>query len=183
MCGRPPRFELGRFELVADFVSRRAAISYGKELLNKDVPLSVEAVVKAYQREAKAIVGRNEDPDRWMAHTTAAGRTPAATHAASRRQARVNIVDCYFEMVLLRQAEAFRSAPSKRTFVDYSRAQFAHDLSSPTGTPLHTRACKSRAHVATKSQADNADKSLWLVEGSGPHDGSYIADVEFDRDQ
>jgi hypothetical protein len=173
--GRPPRFEIGRFEVVANFVSRRAAISYGKELLNKNVPLSVEAVVKAYQTEAKAIAGRNEDPDRWMAqlqeaYTQARGGPNAGE---PRPGARVNIVAVLFELVLLRQARGFRSAPSKRAFVDYSRAQFAHDFAS-----LADRR-RVRAHVATKSQADSSDKSLWLVEGSGPHDGSYIADIEF----
>ena len=31
--GRPPRFEIGRFEIVADFINRIASISYGKTLV------------------------------------------------------------------------------------------------------------------------------------------------------
>ena len=71
------------------------------------MPLSVEAVVKAYQREAKAIAGRNEDGERWIAQLQ-----EAYTQAADARRgraapgARVNIVDCYFELVLLRQPRA-----------------------------------------------------------------------------
>jgi hypothetical protein len=37
-------------------------------------------------------------------------------------------------------------------------------------------------HGATKSQAESADKSIWIVEGDSPHAGRYIADVVFDRD-
>jgi hypothetical protein len=173
--GRPPRFEISRFEIAANFVSRRATISYGKEVLSKTIPLSVEAVVKAYQAEAKAITGRNEDPVRWMeqlhgAYALALNRRNAAD---GRGGARVSIIDCFYHLVLLRQAKAFRSAPSKRSFIDYSRAQFAHDFAA-----LADRR-RLRAHVATKSQADNDEKSIWIVDGSAPHDGSYIADIEF----
>jgi hypothetical protein len=61
ISGRPPRFEVGRFEIAADFGTRRAAISYGKNLVARRVPLSVDAVIRAYQHGARAIMGRNED--------------------------------------------------------------------------------------------------------------------------
>ena len=51
--GRPPRFEIGRFELVANFVSRTATLSYGKELVLKRVPLSVEAAIKAWAADPR----------------------------------------------------------------------------------------------------------------------------------
>jgi hypothetical protein len=92
--GRPPRFEVGRFEIVANFVSRGASISYGKDVVVKRAPLSVEAVLKAYAREAKAIMGRNEDGARWVEQFYQAWE-----HARRRRSAsdnRANIVDCYF---------------------------------------------------------------------------------------
>jgi hypothetical protein len=97
---------------------------------------------------------------------------------------RVNIVDCYLEFVWLRQGRAFSSEPSKRTFTDYSRAQFIYDfyefaglqrLSTDNGQIV-------RAHSATKSQADSPAKSMWIVEGDTPYDGRYIADVEFEKE-
>ncbi|MCC6627311.1 MAG: hypothetical protein IT340_07905 [Chloroflexi bacterium] len=172
--GRPPRFEIGRFEIVANFVSRKATISYGKEELSRTVPLSVEAVMRAYQAAAKTIAGRNEDPDRWMAQLQEAYNR-ARSHRSTAEQrpgTRANIIACLFELVLLRQGRGFRSAPSKHAFVDYSRAQFAYDFAA-----LADRR-RVIAHVATKSQADSAERSLWLVEGAGPHDGAYIADIE-----
>ena len=180
--GRPPRFEIGRFEIVADFVSRAASISYGKNLVSKRVPLSVEAVIKAYQRDAKAITGRNEDGARWIEQFYNAWENARRRRATSDQRA--NIVDCYYEQVLLRQARGFRSAPSKHVFVDYSRAQFAYDFFEFANQQrCDYRGLRVFGHGATKSQAESADKSIWIVEGPSPHDGRYIADVVFSKDE
>jgi hypothetical protein len=180
--GRPPRFELGRFEINANFVSRSASISYGKILVVKRVPLSVEAVIKAYQREAKVIMGRNEDGERWIEQFYLAWQN--ARRKRERADQRANIVDCYYEQVLLRQSRTFRSAPSKASFVDYSRAQFAYDFFEF----INQQRCayqgqRVSAHTATKSQTESADKSIWIVEGDSPYDGRYIADVAFVKDE
>jgi hypothetical protein len=37
--------------------------------------------------------------------------------------------------------------------------------------------------VATKSQTDNVERSIWIVDGDSPHAGNYIADVKFDKDE
>jgi hypothetical protein len=180
--GRPPHIEIGRFAVTTDFVARTATISYGKLPVAKRVPLSLDAVIRAYQREAKAIEGRNEDGERWMAQFYNAWETARQKRANPDRRA--NIVDCYYEMVLLRQPRSFHSEPLKNVFVDYRRAQFAHDFFQVT--QVQRRAYKGQhvfAHSATKSQADSADKSFWIVEGAGPHDGRYIADVVFSQDE
>src|SRR6266545_867555 len=180
--GRPPRFEIGRFEIVANFVSRGASISYGKELVLKRVPLSVEALIRAYQREVKAIAGRNEDGPRWIAQFYDAWETARRRRGTSDNRA--NIVDCYFEMVLLRQPKVFRSAPGKSSFVDYSRAQFAYDFFEFASTQrLAYKGKKVFGHGATKSQTENPDRSIWIVEGESPHEGRYVADVVFDKDE
>lgn len=180
--GRPPRFEIGRFELAADFVSRAATLSYGKNLVARRVPLSVEAVLKAYDREAKLIMGRSEDGARWMADLHAAWETVRRRKGGG--EVRANIVECYLELVLLRQPKLFRSAPSKQVFVDYSRAQFAYDFFRFTATePVHHQGLRAFGLVATKSQTDGGERSIWIVEGDSPHDGRYIADVKFDNDE
>ena len=180
--GRPPRFELGRFEVNADFVNRTASISYGKELVTRRVPLSVEAVIKAYQRDTKAIMGRNEDGDRWIESFYMAWQNAQRRRDSSVRPegVRVNIVECYYEMVMLRQPRTFRSAPSKHSFVDYTRPQFAYDFF--TFADQQRRAYQGRrvvAHASTKSQTDTPEKSIWIVEGDHAYDGRYITDVAF----
>jgi hypothetical protein len=179
--GRPPRFELGPFELAADFVSRAATLSYGKILVAKRVPLSVEAVLKAYDREARAIMARDEDGARWIEQLHSAWKSVQQRRGGA--EARANIIECYYELVLLRQPKAFRSAPSKQLFADYSRAQFAHDFYAFTGRrPQLHQGLRAFGLVATKSQADNPERSVWIVEGDSPHAGRYIADVKFERD-
>jgi hypothetical protein len=178
VSGRPPRFEIGRFEIVADFINRTASISYGKTPVASRVKLSLDTLVKTYQLEVKAIEGRSEDGQRWIEQLYQAWET--ARRKSERGSARTNIVDCYYEMVLLRQSRMFNSAPSKRSFVDYSRAQFAYDFDEFTRRQrLAYQGQMVYAHGATKTQADSASKSLWLVEGSGPHDGRFVSDLEF----
>ncbi len=81
---------------------------------------------------------------------------------------------------MLRQGRAFASEPSKRTFTDYMRAQFAYDFYEFTGNQRLTyNGQRVKAHSATKSQTDSPAKSFWIVEGDTPHDGRYIADIEF----
>ncbi len=180
--GRPPRFEIGRFEVNADFVNRVASISYGKNLVAKRVSLSVDTLIKAYQRETKAVMGRNEDAGRWMEQFYNAWQN--ARRKRDNVDQRANIVDCYYEQVLLRQARTFHAAPSKQTFVDYSRAQFAHDFYEFANQQHREyKGLHIFGHVATKSHAENPDKSIWIVEGDNPNAGRYIADVVFSKDE
>jgi hypothetical protein len=173
VVGRPPRFEVRRFDIAADFAKRSASLSYGKNVVTPRVPLSVDAVIRAYQHGARAIMGRNEDGVRWIEQFYAAWET-----ARSKRRGaggRANIVDCYYELTLMRQSRAFHSEPSKHSFVDYSRAQFAYDFFEFTQRQRHAYEGRHvAAHNATKSQADSADRSIWIVEGNSPHDGRYM---------
>lgn len=176
--GRPPRFELGRYELEANFAGRSITLRYGKDTVVPRAPATVEAAVKFYLEAARAISGRNQDGQGWIAqfydaYTVARRKRGAET-------ARVNIVDCYIELVLLRQGRSFAIEPSKRTFSDYTRAQFSYDFYEFTNRERRVHNGQLvRAHSATKSQTDSPAKSMWIVEGDGPYDGRFIADVEF----
>ena len=182
IVGRPPRFEIGRFDINADFVNRTASISYGKDLISRRVPLSVEAVIKAYQRETKAIMGRNEDGDRWIEQFYNAWQLAQRRRAEPGRPLaeRANIVECYFELVLLRQGRAFRIAPSKHNLVDYSRAQFAYDFFEfAIRQRLSYDGRRVQPSHATKSQAESADRRIWIVQGESPNDGHFYGDIVF----
>jgi hypothetical protein len=182
VSGNPPKFEVGRFEIAANFLTRSASISYGKEVVVKRVSLSVDAILKAYQTAAKSITRRNENADAWMGQFYAAWESARARRNTEDKRA--NIVDCYFEMVLLRQPKTFFSAPAKNNFAEYTRPQFAYDLFEIATRPQ--RAYKNLvvfAHAATRSQTDSSTRSMWVVEGQGPHDGRYIGDIVFDKNE
>lgn len=179
--GRAPRFEIGRFELEANFARRFIVLRYGKDIVVPHVPITVEATMKAYQGAYKAIAGRNQDGNSWIAQFHEAYQIASRKRAAN--GSRINIVDCYIEMVLLRQGRAFFSEPSKRAFTDYMRAQFAYDFYEFTERQRRAHEGHTvRAHSATKSQTDSPAKSMWIVEGDAPYDGRYIADIEFVRE-
>lgn len=182
VTGNPPKFEVGRFEISANFITRSASISYGTELVVKRVPLSVDTILKVYQTAANSITGRDENADNWMAQFYSAWES--ARTKRNTPDKRANIVDCYFEMVLLRQPKTFFSAPAKNNFAEYTRPQFAYDLFEIAIRPQ--RAHKGQvvfAHGATRSQTDSSTRSMWIVEGLGPHDGRYIGDIVFDKNE
>ncbi|HEX3053161.1 MAG TPA: hypothetical protein VHP83_21055 [Aggregatilineaceae bacterium] len=176
--GRPPRFEVGRFEIVADFINRFASISYGKILVVPKVKLSLDVLIRTCQSETRTIEGRSEDSHRWIEQFYQAWEL--ARRKNERSTARVNIVECYYELVLLRQNRTFNNAPSKRSFVDYSRAQFIYDFDEFTRRQrLVYQGQVVHAHGATRTQAESTSKSMWIVEGNSPHLGRYVSDVEF----
>ncbi len=180
--GRPPRFAIGRFELEANFARRSIVLRYGKDVVVPRAAITVEAALRAYGAAAKAIMGRNQDGQAWLAQFHEAYQI--ARRKKGSQTARANIVDVYLEQVLQRQGRAFNSEPSKRTFTDYGRAQFIYDFYefAERKYPAHD-GHGVKAHVATKSQADNPTRSMWIVEGDSPYDGRYISDVEFVREQ
>ncbi len=180
VAGQIPNMEVGRFQIRLNVSKRTASISYGKELLRR-VPLSVDSVVAAYQQESKAITGRSENGERWIGQFHEAW--DLARNQRDSANQRANIVDCYYQMVLLRQGKTFHSAPAKKGFVDYSRAAFAYDFDQfGNRQRLAYKGLTVHAYPAIKAQTDSADKSMWIVDGSGPHDGRYIADIVFDKE-
>jgi hypothetical protein len=176
--GRPPKFEIGRFELDANFARRFSVLRYGKDVVAPHVPITVDATIKAYQSAVKAVEGRTQDGAAWLAQLHDAYQIARRKRNAS--AARINIVDVYLELVLLRQGRAFASEPSKRTFTDYSRSQFIYDFYEFTARRrLAHQGQVVKVHSATKSQTDSPAKSMWIVEGDSPYDGRFIADIEF----
>lgn len=176
--GRPPKFEIDRFELDANFARRACVLRYGKDIVAPHVSITVEATVKAYQAAAKAIQGRNVEGAAWLAQLHDAYQTVRRKRKIG--GSRVNIVEVYLELVILRQSRAFAAEPSKRTFSDYSRAQFIYDFYEFTSRQRLTHQGQVvKVHSATKSQTDSPARSVWLVEGDSPYDGRFVADIEF----
>ncbi len=90
--GRAPKFEIGRFELEANFARRTLTLRYGKDIVVPRTPITVDAAIKAYEGASKAVMGRNQDGGVWMA------QFGEAYERARRKRGgaggRVNIVDC-----------------------------------------------------------------------------------------
>ncbi len=180
--GRPPTLVVGELVLQIDSAARKAQWFYGKEALTRPLPLSLHAILKAYDQQTKAIVRRQIDIEAFMNEVYRAWRELIAKRSRRPAGGRINIIELYSQVVLNRQSARFWRNPSRRTFKDYERAFFVRDLVLAQANPTvndEGRVYHLRLGVATKSQADNPQRSLWIP--SGPLDGEYYSDVTFEE--
>ncbi|MCA9929733.1 MAG: hypothetical protein KC419_14700, partial [Anaerolineales bacterium] len=96
---------------------------------------------------------------------------------------RINIVEAYSQLTLNRQSARFWNAPSRSTFKDYERDLFVRDMvllqeRNATTLIVEGEQRSFRLGVATKSQADQATRSIWLPQNAV--DGQYYSDITFD---
>lgn len=94
---------------------------------DKKIKLNVEQVVAAYERARREICERNVDLNTLLGELFEAynrvlklSDKPLGT--------RTIIVDCYRELIMVRQPASFRKTPSKQKFLDYPKTHFAFDM-------------------------------------------------------
>lgn len=179
--GRMPSLYIGRFAIKVELTKRSARILYGKEQVGKPVKLSAEAILKAYRAAHKEVAERQENDEQWLKMLYEAWRTVRFRQGT--REPSVNIVSCYIELALQRQADHFlRREPRKSLFKEYTRAQFAHDLDLfVIRRRLQHDGFVPNLHTATKSQASSSETSLWVVDGNQPDSGRYYGLLAFNK--
>ena len=162
---------------------------YGKEALTRPIPLSLSAIIKAFEGQKRAILERELDTEAFLRELHNTWKELLGGRNRRPQGGRINIIEVYSKLVLNRQSGRFWNAPSRSTFRDYPRPLFVRDLvlaqASPTittnGTTNSTvNSARQRLllGVATKSQAESTSRSLWLPQG--PFDGSYYSDLTFE---
>lgn len=172
--GRPPTLSVGLLILQINMAARKGQWFYGKEPLTRPIPLSLKGVLKAYDQQIKRIVNRTVDADTLVTELQQAWQDSLEKRKTKPRGGRINIVELYSQLTLNRQTNRFWNAPSRSTFKDYERAFFVRDLAL-----LNKQGVSSfNLGVATKSQADQANRSIWLPETAV--DGQYYSDITFD---
>jgi len=175
------KYEIGRYEVEVNFTKRAAVLRYGKDIVIPKVTLSVDGVLKAYDAADKLIAQRGEDGAKWIELLYKAWEGLSRKQAG--REPSVNLMECYLELVVLRQGRNFRIEPSKRSFADYTRAQFVYDLDVFLYRgELKYAGQRAYLHGATKSQTDSQERALWVVTGAGPHDGKYVSGIVFEKE-
>ena len=181
VTGRPPTLAADELVLNMDTAARKAGWFYGKEALTKPLPLSLNAVLKAFEGQKREILGRELDIEAFLGELHGTWRELLETRARKPQGGRINIIETYSKLVLNRQSARFWNAPSRSTFRDYPRPLFVRDLVLAGRSPVITVDGARRRlflGVATKSQAESASRSLWLPQG--PFEGSYYSDVTFE---
>lgn len=171
--GRPPTLIIGILTFKIDIGARKGQWFYGKDPLTKPIPLSIAGILKAYDRQVKRIIDRTL-ADNFLPNLRQAWEDCLKKRKQRPSGGRINLIEVYSQMILNLQNVRFWNQPSRRTFKDYERDLFVRDLAlanEQSNPPF-------RLGVATKSQADQASRSLWL-----PFDavkGEYYSDITFD---
>jgi len=171
--GRPPLLSVGLLSFKIEMAARKGQWFYGREPLTKPIPLSLTAIVKAYDQQVKRIVERKLDPS-FLEEIRKAWDDSIAKRKQRPPGGRINIVEVHAQMTMNRQTARFLNAPSRATFKDYDRVLFIRDLAlvrDQGNAPF-------KLGVATKNMAEQANRSIWLPETAV--NGQYYSDVTFD---
>ncbi|MBK7177275.1 MAG: hypothetical protein IPH82_08820 [Chloroflexi bacterium] len=173
VTGRPPTLAIDLFTFEINMVARKGQWFYGKEALTRPIPLSLPTILKAYDQQIKRIVKREIDAVAFVQELEKAWEDCKAKR--SRSSGRINLVEVYAQMTMNRQSSRFLNAPSRSTFKDYERELFVRDLVLVREQGMTD---SFRLGGATKSQADQASRSIWLPETAT--DGQYYSDIIFE---
>lgn len=183
VSGRPPALVVGMLTLNIDVNARKGQWFYGKEALTRPIPLSLKGILDAYDRQVKRIANRTIDTGAFLQELYRAWQD--AIDKRDRRPAggRINLVETHSQLTLNRQSARFWNAPSRSTFKDYDRPLFVRDLvilrdQGETGLVVDGEQRRFRLGVATKSQAEQASRSIWLPQDA--LQGEYFSDITFD---
>ena len=184
--GRPPTLVVDQLVLQIDISARKAQWFYGKEALTKPLPLSLGGIIKAYDRQHKAILERKDETPAFLTDLYRAWNdlmTEKTEKSGRRPQGnRIALVETYAKLVLNRQVTRFWNAPSRSTFKDYERPFFVRDLvlanEAGGSVTVDGTTYRLRLGIATKSQADSAARSVWVP--SSALGGDFYGDITFE---
>jgi hypothetical protein len=178
LVGPPTELIADLFVIRPDLRKKQVQITFSRQPVTKGaIKLDVERVVTAYQRARKEICERKVDYNELLGELFEA-YTRTLKLMGKAVGARAVLVDCYRELVLVRQPLGFRRTPSKSSFVDYPKTQFAYDM-------LQLRRQHSLVHdghrlnlgTATIDVGSDTTKAMFLA--TGATEGAFIKDLYF----
>ncbi|HXG84781.1 MAG TPA: hypothetical protein VNI84_12230 [Pyrinomonadaceae bacterium] len=116
------------FVIKVDMRRKQVDMTFSRQpVTDKKIKLDVEQVVAAYERARREICERDVDLNVLSGELFEAynrvlklSDKPLGTRAI--------IVDCYRELIMVRQPASFRKTPSKQKFLDYPKTHFAFDM-------------------------------------------------------
>ena len=116
------------FVIKVDMRRKQVDMTFSRQpVTDKKIKLNVEQVVATYERSRKEICERKVDLNNLLAELFEAyNRVLKLTE--KQIGSRTIIVDCYRELIMVRQPASFRKTPSKAKFLDYPKTHFAFDM-------------------------------------------------------
>ena len=116
------------FVIKVDMRRKQVDMTFSRQpVTDKKIKLNVEQVVSAYECAKREICERNVDLNAFVGELFEAYNRVLKL-AEKQMGTRTIIVDCYRELIMVRQPASFRKTPSKQKFLDYPKTHFAYDM-------------------------------------------------------
>jgi len=178
LAGTPGELIADLFVIKVDMRRKQVEMTFSRQpVTEKKIKLNVEQVVAAYERARRDICERKVDLDELLRELFEAyGRILKLT--GKQMGARMSIVDCYRELVLVRQPPSFRKSPSKQSFRDYPKPHFAYDMLQLRRRQKMTHE-GHRLNLGTATIDVGSDTARAMFLATGPTEGQFIKDLYF----
>lgn len=178
LAGEPTALIADLFVIKPDLRRKQVEISFSRQpVTGKKIKLEVGQVVGAYERARRDICERKVDYEELLREIFEAYERTLKL-VGKPMGARQSIVDCYRELVLVRQPLAFRKAPSKNSFKDYPKTHFAYDmLQLRRLNKLNHDGWRLNLGVATIDVGSDTARAMFLA--TGAIEGQFIKDLYF----
>jgi hypothetical protein len=182
LTGSPTKLIADLFVIEPDLRKKQVYISFARQPATiKKIKLDVEQVVAAYGRVRREICERKVDLKALIAELFEAYQRllklsgkPIGT--------RIGIVECYRELVLVRQPLSFRRTPSKQSFVDYPKTHFVYDmLQLRQQNQLVHEGHRLNLGTATIEVTGDSTRALFLA--TSATEGQFIKDIYFNSEK
>lgn len=180
--GPPTKLIADLFIIEPDLRKKQVYMSFSRQnVTGKKIRLDVDQVVSAYERARKEICERKVDLKALLAEIFEAYHR-LLTLGGKKIGARMSIVDCYRELVIIRQPLSFRRSPSKTSFTDYPKTHFAYDmLELRRQHKLDHEGHKLNFSVATIDVGSDSTRALFLA--TSATEGQFIKDIYFSQEK
>lgn len=170
------------FVVKIDMRRQQVDMTFSRQpVTDKKIKLNVEQVVAAFERARREICERNVDLNALLGELFEAynrvlklSDKPMGTRAI--------IVDCYRELIMVRQPAAFRKTPSKQKFLDYPKTHFAYDM-------MQLRRSQNmmyqghRLNLGTATIDIGSDSARAMFLATDANEGQFIQHLYFTKEQ
>jgi hypothetical protein len=178
LAGPPTKLIADLFVIEPDLRKKQVQMTFSRQPITRGaIKLDVEKVVMAYQRARREICERDVDLDELLKDLFEAyGRTLKLND--DNMGARANIVECYRELVMVRQPMAFRRAPAKNSFIDYPKTHFIYDMLQ-VRQQRRMNFQNHRLNLGVSTIEVGADSTRAMFLATSPTEGQFIKDLYF----
>jgi hypothetical protein len=170
------------FVIKVDMRRKQVDMTFSRQpVTDKKIKLNVEQVVAAFERARRDICERSVDLNVLLGELFEAynrvlklSDKPMGT--------RTIIVDCYRELIMVRQPASFRKTPSKQKFLDYPKTHFAFDMMQlRRGQNMIYQDYRLNLGTATIDVGSDSARAMFLA--TNAVEGQFIQHLYFTKEK